>query len=303
MKYNKPALSFEQQAQRLIDRGLIVRDKATLVLYLSRVNYYRLSAYWFPFKLVDRITGDECFSPGTSFELIWRRYTFDKALRLLMMDAVGQIEVAILRTRMVEQFTFLHGPFGYCDPKNFKPDFFPDKYNRLLIDIDEAVRRSKEEFVTRFRKKYTSEARLPLWMAVETMTFGQLFTMFRYIHRKEKQALAKQFDLYPPVIESWLHTLNFIRNACAHHARLWNRKIPVRPKLPNQRHHPEWYSPVSFRSDRIFAVLTLLNYLLNFIDPQNDFKTKLIRLLVDYPDIPQREMGFPVNWRDCPVWI
>ncbi len=30
MHYTKPALSFEQQAQRLIDRGLIVPDKSSL---------------------------------------------------------------------------------------------------------------------------------------------------------------------------------------------------------------------------------------------------------------------------------
>jgi abortive infection bacteriophage resistance protein len=50
MKYTKSALSFEKQAQLLIDRGLIVREKAELVRHLSIVNYYRLSAYWYPFK-------------------------------------------------------------------------------------------------------------------------------------------------------------------------------------------------------------------------------------------------------------
>jgi len=302
MRYTKPALTFEQQAQRLIDRGLIVSDKKTLVSCLKIANYYRLSAYWYPFKQVDATSGQESFKPNTTFETIWWRYTFDRELRLLVMDAVGRVEIAILRTRMVEQFTLLHGPFGYSELGNFNPHFSRADHNRLLTELDDAVMRSREEFVARFQRKYTSEPRLPLWMAVEVMTFGQLFTLFRNLDRAEQQAISQQFNLFPAVLESWLHTLNFIRNACAHHARLWNREIPVRPAIPHQRHHPEWHNPVAFDNRRIFAVLGLLNYLLDFIDPQNDWQDRLEALLQAYPEIPLNWMGFPKNWQDSPIW-
>jgi abortive infection bacteriophage resistance protein len=302
MKYIKPALSFEQQAQRLLDRGLIAPDRAVLVNCLSNVNYYRLSAYWYTFKQVNPTTGEERFAPNTTFEIIWRRYTFDRRLRLLVMDAVEHIEIALLRTRLVEQFTLLHGPFGYSDIHNFSPKFPPGEHSRWLSELDDAVKRSSEEFIQRFQHKYTSEVRLPLWMAVEVMTFGQLFTMFRNLNRSEQQVLAKSFDLYPPVLISWLHTLNFIRNACAHHARLWNRELPIRPILPDARHHPEWHRPVAFGNRRIFAVLSLLQYLLIRIDPLHDWTAKLEHLLADYPEVPYYLMGFPKNWRECPLW-
>lgn len=48
MRYTKPPLNFEEQAQQLIDRGLIVSDQELLTRCLSVVNYYRLSAYWYP---------------------------------------------------------------------------------------------------------------------------------------------------------------------------------------------------------------------------------------------------------------
>jgi len=302
VKYTKPALSFEQQAQRLLDRGLIAPDKDLLIKRLSMVNYYRLSAYWYPFKQVDASIGEERFAPNTSFEIIWRRYTFDRKLRLLVMEAVEQVEVTILRTRMVEQFTLLHGPFGHCDIKNFNPRFLPEAYSRWMSELDEAVKRSSEEFVGRFQRKYTGEPHLPLWMAVEVMTFGQLFTLLRNLHRSEQQRLAKVFDLYPPVLVSWLHTLNFIRNTCAHHARLWNRELSIRPFLPDARHHPEWHIPETFDNRRVFAVLTLLQYLLVSIDSQNDWKTKLEALLAEYPELPLNWMGFPKKWHACPLW-
>jgi abortive infection bacteriophage resistance protein len=261
-----------------------------------------LSAYWYPFKQIDSANGQERFAPKTTFEPIWRRYSFDRQLRLLIMDAVERVEVAVLRTRMVEQFTLQHGPFGYCDLKNFNPKFPKTDYKRLLSEIDDSVSRSREDFVGRFQRKYTSEPRLPLWMAAEVMTFGHLFTFYRNLNRAEQQTLSSAFNLFPPVLESWLHTLNFIRNACAHHSRLWNRIMPIRPQLPDQRHHPEWHSPVKFDNLHVFAVLTLLRYLLRYIDPQSDWQAQLENLLAKYSEIPLSWMGFPANWKDSPIW-
>jgi len=302
MKYTKPPLNFQQQAQRLIVRGLIAPDIKTLSEYLRQVNYYRLSAYWYPFTQIDRITGGERFAPNTTFEMIWRRYTFDRELRLLVMDAIERVEITILRTRTVEQFTLLHGAFGYCDPANFNPDFDPVDYRRMMSELDDSIRRSKEEFIGQFRRKYAEEAHLPLWMAVEIMTFGQLNTFCQNMQRAEQQQLSMQFGLYPPVLNSWLHTLNYVRNACAHHARLWNREIPIRPLIPHERRHPEWHKPVTFDNRRMFTVLTLLRYLLRYIDPQSDWQSRLEALLVLYSDIPLRQMGFPENWRACTIW-
>jgi len=302
MNYTKPALSFEQQAQRLLDRGLIASNKAALVSHLKAVNYYRLSAYWYPFKRTDPVSGEESFAPNTNFDVIWGRYTFDRELRLLVMDAVERVEVSILRTRMVEQFALSHGPFGYTDIRNFSPRFSAPEHTRLLNELDEAVNRSSEEFVGRFRGKYTNEPRLPLWIAVEVMTFGQLFTLFRNLDRAEQQTLSQQFNLYPPVLISWLHTLNFIRNACAHHARLWNRELPIRPIIPDARHRPEWHTPFQFDNRFMFTVLTLLHDLQKRIDPQSDWKNRLETILQGYPEIPLAWMGFPKNWKDSPIW-
>ena len=302
MNYTKPALSFEQQAQRLLDRGLIAPSKDELISQLKAVNYYRLSAYWYPFKTTDPISGQERFSQGTTFETIWRRYSFDRELRLLVMDVVERVEVAILRTRMVEQFTLQHGPFGYTDIRNFSPKFPLPEYTRLLNDVDDAVNRSNEEFVGRFRGKYTSEPRLPLWMAVEVMSFGQLFTMFRNLNRNEQQALSQQFGLYPPVLVSWLHCLNFIRNACAHHSRLWNRELPIRPIIPDIRNRPEWHAPYQFDNRKMFTVLTLLRYLLGSIHPQSDWQIRIEGIIREYPEVPLHWMGFPKNWKDNSIW-
>ncbi|MHB1357727.1 MAG: Abi family protein [Anaerolineae bacterium] len=301
MKYTKSALSFEEQSDLLISRGLVVADRNELVQFLGRVNYYRLSAYFYMFKSQNEM-GEECFRSGTTFNTVRRFNLFDRELRLLLMDPIEQIEVAILRTRMVNYFTKLYGPFGYLEIRNFNRSFTSDKHRDLLMGISNAVKKSREEFVARYKAKYTEENNLPLWMLAEIMSHGELCTMFSYLRDQQKKEIARDYNLSAPVLNSWLHTMNFTRNACAHHSRLWNRLIPISPLVPYPENLPEWHSPVSFSNDRIFAVLTLMRYLIRFINPANDFQQRLMALLDKYSDIPLSYMGFPNNWLDCPIW-
>ncbi len=296
MKYTKPALSFEQQADQLLNRGLRA-DRARLIETLTHVSYYRLSAYWHPFT-----RPDETFTPGTTLDRIWRRYTFDRQLRLLVMDAIERVEVAILRTSMVEHHARKYGPFGYRAAKNFRPEFAVPDYQRMLDEIDHATSRSREPFVDHFRTKYFSESGLPLWMAAEVASFGTLFTFFRYLHLQEQKYLSSQLGLPSNVLQSWLFCLNYIRNVCAHHSRLWNRELGIRPLVPDRRNAPEWHVPVTPDNRRMFVVLTLLRWLLRRIAPQSRWADRLRELLKAYAEIPLNLAGFPSAWDTSPIW-
>lgn len=73
---------------------------------LEVVGYYRLSGYWHHMKV-----SDDAFRSGADFEVVWQQYIFDRKLRLLTMDAVERIEVAI-RSLVAQHHTKAHGPFG-----------------------------------------------------------------------------------------------------------------------------------------------------------------------------------------------
>lgn len=296
MNYTKLALSFEQQADQLLKRGLQA-DRAKLIETLSRVSYYRLSAYWHPFK-----RADETFVPGTALEKIWRRYTFDRQLRLLVMDGIERVEIAVLRTIMVEQHARQYGPFGYRNAKNFRPEFAGPDHQRMVEEFDTAASRSRELFVEHFRVKYFSEPGLPLWMAAEIASFGTLFTFYRYLNLAEQKSLAAKLGLPANVLQSWLFCLNYIRNLCAHHSRLWNRELGIRPLIPDRKNAPEWHLPVTPDNRRTFAVLTLLQWLLRRIAPQSRWQHRLAELLTSYPDIPLNLAGFPQAWETSPIW-
>lgn len=300
MYYTKQPLSFEQQADLLIKRGLIISDKDILIERLKNVNYTRLSAYWHTFQDVNN---NYNFLPGTQLDTIWQRYLFDHELRLIVMDAIGYVEVAILRTRTVEQFTLKHGPFGYTQKSNFGSHFTDEKYAEMIKEINKVVtdRKNRDETVQEYFKTYHGETYLPLWMLVEFLSFGTLFTLFRHINDFEKKTIARQLGLSDDVLQSWLLSLNYSRNLCAHHDRLWNRELGVRPVTP--RKMPEWTSLILHANNRVFVTLTTLNYLTKKICPEIKWDSRVKNLLKSFPEIPINQMmGFPNNWSESSLW-
>ncbi|MDD5584701.1 MAG: Abi family protein [Candidatus Omnitrophica bacterium] len=295
MKYDKPPLSFEEQAGLLIKRGLVV-DRVFLIDRLRNVNYYRLSGYLYPYR-----QPDDNFKPGTTFEKAWRHYTFDRRLRLIVMDAIERVEVSI-RTQLICILAHESGAFGYTK-QEILPNLEADDHSRWVDEINKEVNRSHEQFVEHFRKKYgDNHALLPLWMTGEIMSFGCILTMYRGMTVAFKKEIAAYYGIPDEVLSSWLQTINVIRNICAHHSRLWNRELGVKPYIPRKNKYPQWHEPVLIPQNRIFGVLTILRYLLRIIAPQSQWEARLLTLLDEYPEISRWSMGFPDGWKESPLW-
>lgn len=295
MKYSKPPLSFAAQADLLISRGLIA-DWPTLISRLKSVSYYRLSGYLFPFK-----NPDDSFKPGTNFETVWSLYTFDRQLRLLVLDAIERVEIAV-RTNLVYTFVHQYGPFGYTIPENL-PELELQQHVDFLEKFGIERKRNREIFVKHFQIKYgDSHEHLPLWMASEIMTFGMLLTFINGAGKPMRQKLGAIYGVPDEVLFSWMRAISGVRNICAHHGRLWNRELGYQPFIPKKQKHPEWHVPVEVQSNRIFGVLTVLKFFINQIAPQSKWQNRLEDLLNRYPEVPRKPMGFTENWKDCPIW-
>lgn len=297
MKYIKPPLALDAQVALLHARGMS-GDHALIKRRLASVNYYRLSGYWFPFR-----QPDDTFRSGTSFEVVWDRYVFDRRLRLLVMDALERIEVAI-RTKLSYHHSLSYGAFAYATDPQSLPKLRPHELIKFLDKLrDEKRQGMKEQFVEHFDRKYGDEhAHLPIWMASEVMTFGCVLTMFRGASNQTKQAVASEFGLPHEVLGSWLLCLNTIRNICAHHSRLWNRELGVKPMIPRAERHPDWHRPVVVDNRRVFSVLTICNYCMQKIAPGSKWALRLRGLLREFPQVPLASMGFPREWLECPIW-
>lgn len=300
MKYEKPFLSLEEQAELLISRGLKA-DPGELIPLLSSIGYYRLSGYLYPFR-----HGPDAYRDGVSLDKIMDLYSFDHKLRLLTLDAVETIEVYV-RTQLTYHFTRAHGPFAYTDRALFT-GFDPrrDDFDRWQGKLQEQVARAnrpwnREDFVGHFFRKYgDSHHILPLWMMSELMDFGAVLSFFRGVDPGIRKTIAEPLGQPEEVILSWLLSLNTIRNRCAHHARLWNWKLGVRPKLPNSRKFPEWYRP-RWYNGKFGIVLIICAYLLDKIGLKADWPGQLLELTGDY-QVDEYAMGLPKEWRNSDLW-
>lgn len=285
----------------MLARGLIA-DRNLLIDRLKSVNYYRLSGYLHTFRQTDA-EGQrlDSYYPETHFSAVWRRYTFDRQLRLLTLDGIERIEIA-LKTRITHDHSMKYGPFGYLEATSL-PRLSAQRHQDFLQRVQEETDRSREDFVSHFFDKYGDRhTHLPLWMAVEVMSYGSILTLFHGMAEKDLKVVAAGFGLNLPLLDSWITTLNSIRNICAHHGRLWNRELGVKPKIPFVSRFPEWHSPVPTEAHRIFCVLTIIKYFHGYVAPQSTWPDRLKRLLEEYAEIPLRFMGFPVDWQDHAIW-
>ena len=173
-----------------------------------------------------------------------------------------------------------------------------DSIDRLREDI----RKSNEIFIKHYKNKYNDPSLPPAWMALEVMSFGNLSKLYKNIKKgKDKDVVAGSFDLPDVILTSWLESLTFVRNTCAHHARLWNRELTIKPKMP-KRIMRQWLTVPPADDGRIYLILAVIQYLLRSIGDDGKFYLQIKSLIDNNPNIPLHPMGFPVNWRDDLFW-
>lgn len=301
MHYNKPALTYEQQVALLRSRGLEIGSEEEALHWLERIGYYRLSAYFVPFKQ----HGSDKFLPNTTFQMVLDLYQFDARLRLLIMQAIDMVEVSV-RAALTYRLGHNLGPFGYTNPASFST-FVPSKgaglpaqgfdHRDFMVKLAREISQSKEEFVAHYRRKYTSEVHLPIWMATELLTFGTISKMAAEVPKSTRKRLGRAYRISQSQYVSWLRCLAYVRNVCAHHGRLWNRELSLKPELLE-----EW-NVTSDVAGRMYGVCLVLHHLLKYIHPAFQWREGLELLMDQYPGVNRAAMKFPENWKTLSPWI
>jgi len=294
MLFSKPPKTFDEQVALLIDRGMEINDLDRAKRYLSHLNYYRLAAYWLPFEQ-DHPT--HIFKQGTQFNTVLEHYIFDRELRLLVMDAIERVEVS-LRTRWAYYLSHTYGSHAHLDCAIHKQGRWSHHDN--VETLKEVVRRSSEVFIRHF-DEYDEELP-PLWAVCEIMTLGQLSKWYSNLkHGRDRNAIARVYGLDEVNLVSFLHHLSLVRNYCAHHSRLWNREFTFAWKRPRKKPAD---LHVNFHTDgkRLYNTLVMLAYLMDKINPHS-WKHRLGLLFTKHPEVSERPMGFPDDWRDRPIWL
>lgn len=298
MKFSKPATSIPDQIALLRKRGMIVDDEDAAWHYMQFISYYRLRAYWLPFEVPAEADGDHAFRDGTRFEDVLTLYIFDRELRLLVLDAIERVEIS-LRAHWAHYMALEHGPHGYLEQRHYA---HIDRHAKAVAELTKEFQRSRDTFAVHYREKYTSPELPPIWMAAEVMSFGLLSKFFGDLKRRaERQAIAKPFALDEKILTSFAHHMSHVRNICAHHGRLWNKRFTVKMTVPT---YPARLTVAMRGADARYLhnTLVMLDHLLAIIAPGSEWKQRVIALIDGCPLADPHSMGFPKCWRERPAW-
>jgi abortive infection bacteriophage resistance protein len=319
--YTKAYKTPAQQVLLLQSRGLEVLDSALAQACLERIGYYRLSGYWYPFRksrsYTHPLTGkqqiivEDDFRPNSTFQQVMDLYVFDKRLRLIFLDAIERIEVAL----RVDVALLLgkRSLYAHRDPTEFNSNFGFEKdskgrtgHDNWLDRLDDSFRRSNEEFVTHFKTKYHGQYP-PIWVAIELWDFGMLSFVLNGLKVADQTLIARKYGLRPSLLISFARNINNIRNICAHHSRLWNRSPVDRIASPRLGEVPaldHLTNDVSARS-RVYATAAVMQHFLSIINPSTRWPERFSAHLKTLPatnGISLMSAGFPAGWEGLPLW-
>jgi abortive infection bacteriophage resistance protein len=324
-EYTKPWLSVDEQIDRLTRHGLEIEDRGRAASVLRAVGYYRLTGYLYPFRESEADIDDDGrvrvrvfsdYRAGTALRNAEDLIDFDRSLRLLVMDGIERIEVAV-RMR-IGYVLGRRSPFAYENPACFTEAFTaestdsrgpaPSRHVQWLRRVNERKTRSDEQFVEHFREKY--DDRMPVWALTELLELGHLSILYRGIRQQDAEEIALAFGVpTKKIMTSWLASLNYVRNVAAHHARLFNRKLqhaPARPKagqIPSLDHlRDETTAKAIFGTYNALAVIA---HLVHAIDSDTDWALRLAALLQDFPTsstLTIGSMGAPEEWQSLDLW-
>ncbi|GAB2024391.1 hypothetical protein OfM1_04610 [Lactovum odontotermitis] len=214
-------------------------------------------------------------------------YLFNANFRQQLFAQIERIEIN-LRARIANYFSVKYGVIGYQDSGIF-PD--PCKHANFIKNIEQEIDRNKRSpFIRNFQENYEN-GNIPFYALVEIMSFGALSKFYKNLQGADKQEIADTYGLKFKFLESWIESITYVRNLCAHYGRIYNAKLTKKPRLYNE------YREIGIRDDRIFGILCCIKELVPQDEHWNEFVEQIEAFLEKYPHVNEFTMGFPGNWK------
>jgi abortive infection bacteriophage resistance protein len=140
-------------------------------------------------------------------------------------------------------------------------------------------------------------------MALEVSSMGLLSKIFSNLRGNDptKDLITRHFGLKDvDTLANWMRCFSLLRNICAHHSRVWNRRM-TKLKLPRKPIFT-FISNQDILPYKVYAYICCMQYILNIISPGHSFRERLIALMDECPLLQEKEMGFPKGWQQEKIW-
>ncbi len=301
----KTFFTYEQQLNKLQnEKDLIITDTNHAKLVLEKISYYSLIG---GYKQLFKHAPSQKYLYGVTFDELVSFYYFDEDLRSLFMKYILHVERHI-KSLLSYHFCEKYGENDteYLNINNYTLTRRNSaQIHRLVHSMQKAIALpSQYTYITHHANTYGN---VPLWVAMNAFTFGQVSKMFQYITNDVQYKISQKFEhITERELHQFITVLARCRNVCAHGERLFSFRI--HETIPDTLLHKKLQIPLKnnnyvYGKQDLFAVVISLRYLIS----NEDFKvfktdlTKLInKVLKQCPHLTReqllKEMGFPANW-------
>ncbi len=277
----KQPKTYDQQLEIIKLKGFVVNNDTECIEFLKQVNYYRLSAYFLPFR-----KKDGTYFENINFNRIQRIYEFDSRLRGLLFHCIEKIEL-YLRTQLAYYSGHIYGSLGYIDENNYNEKHDHEKFTKLL---NVCIEENKNTLVVKHHKEKYKGA-FPIWVIIEFFSMGMLSYFYADLQSGDQKSIAKEvYGTSVACLKSWLRCITDLRNRCAHYSRLYDWSFTALPKMPKGFD--------TLQNRKLFSQVLVLKLL--YPDKKewsSNIMIELKAVIEEYEnDISLKHIGFPQDW-------
>lgn len=305
----KEAMINSSLPNQLRNNGININQKEEKLLeeLLPYINYYRLSVF--------RLFVEE---DNKTFTRMYEIYEFDNYLREQIWSLLVTIEIAIKTTLAYsvslkykndfqeeinngEKFEALCyiDPFIYKSKNRKNLPAMLSSYASMILD-----KQDKDPSIKHHVEYYSGN--IPFWVIVEHLTMGNIVTFLYNLDRSYRKNWVRSsgFSINDKWIIPWVETIQFLRNTCAHTARIYGRRFNYNPHISDsieQNIQPSYdEDALEQLKHTLFAALCVIKefyrtFPQNEQNTWNNFLDNLNTRIIN-SNINLYYMGFPDNW-------
>lgn len=265
MNCMKTHLNYEEQLEKFISQGMIIRDKKKALERIKHISYYKIKEFSSFF-----MNPDGTYKKDTYFEAVIQNFYFDKNLRMEFLKCSEKIELSI-KNKIVYTLGAKYGAFGYlkfsnwCDRKISKENILKEE-EKFRKKIKQKMKLfSSNPIIKDFIKNNPDEEFPSVWRIAEILTFGEILRLFEIMSQKNKISVVRNYGLEIDEFTSYMNNMKLIRNLCAHNMAIINIKLKSIPKINSK------ISELITSPDKILTSILIMAYLIKIINPNYRF--------------------------------
>lgn len=265
MKYIETHLTYEEQLEKFIGKGMIIKDKKKALERIKHISYYKIKEFSSFF-----MNPDGTYKKDTYFEAVIQNFYFDKNLRMEFLKCSEKIELSI-KNKIVYTLGAKYGAFGYlkfsnwCNRTITKEEILKEE-ERFKRKIKQKMKLfSSNPIIKDFIENNFNEEFPTIWRISEILTFGEVLRLFEIMSQQNKISIVRNYGLKIDEFTSYMNNMKLIRNLCAHNMAIINIRLKSIPKINSE------ISEIIINPNRILTSILIMVYLIKIINPNYKF--------------------------------